>query len=82
MIEELRRQANDAAQEALRALVKHRMASGKWDPYLEAKYRAAERLVDMIEATIECEQASDPGAPDYFGLFTTEAEARAAWGDR
>ena len=82
MIADLRRQADEAAQDALRALVKTRTNTGRWDPYLEAKYRAAERLVDMIEATIECEQASDPGAPDYFGLFTTEAEARAAWGDR
>jgi hypothetical protein len=82
MIEELRRQANEAAQDALRALIKVRMATGRWDPYLEAKYHAAERLVDIIEATIEAEQVADPGAPDYFGIFDTEAEARAAWGDR
>jgi hypothetical protein len=82
MIEELHRQANEAAQDALRALVKARITTGRWDPYLEAKYRAAERLVEMVEATIEAEQATDPGAPDYFGIFTTEAEARLMDGNR
>lgn len=82
MIADLRRQADEAAQDALRALVKTRINTGRWDPYLEAKYRAAERLVDMIEATIEAEQASDSEAPDYFGIFTTEAEARLMDGNR
>jgi hypothetical protein len=82
MIAELRRRADEAAQDALRALVKALINTGRWDTYLEARYRAAERLVDMIEATIEAEQVADPQAPDYFGIRMTESEARLMDGNR
>lgn len=78
MMAELRRQADEAAQSALRALVKYRISHGEWNSLLEARYHAAERLLDMIDEQIEAEQANDPQAPDYFRIFGSEAEA-ADW---
>lgn len=82
MIEELRRQANEAAQEAMHRLIERRFRTGTWDTYLTARYRAAERLVDMIDEVIESEQVTDPEAPDYFGRYADEAEARLMNGNR
>jgi hypothetical protein len=82
MMAALRQHANAAAQEALRALVDHRIRHGEWQPMLAARYRAAERLVDMIDERIEAQQVEDPEAPDYFAAWTCEAVARAAFGDR
>lgn len=82
MMAELRRQANDAAQEALRNMVANHVRTGVWNQYLVSRYHAAERLVDMIDEQIEAEQAGDAQAPDYFGIFTSEAEARGAFGNK
>jgi hypothetical protein len=56
--------------------------NGARHPVLDARYVAAERLLDMVDEQIAAEQAGDAQAPDYFGIFTCEAEARAAFGDR
>jgi hypothetical protein len=82
MIEELRRQAGDAAQDAMRQLITGRITTGKWNDYLAARYYAAERLVDMIDEVIQSEQIADPGAPDYFGRYSSESEARLMDGNR
>lgn len=82
MMAELRRQANNAAQEALRNMVAYHSRHGVWNQYLVSRYHAAERLLDMVDEQIEAQQSADPAAPDYFGIFTSEAEARAAFGDK
>lgn len=58
MIADLRRQADHAAQEALRDLVRHRFATGQWDRHLSARYRAAEQLVDMLDEQMVLEEAA------------------------
>lgn len=75
MLESLRRQANDAAQEALHVANEFYYRNGRRNSYMDASYVAAERLLDLIDAEIERIQKADPGAPDYFRIFGSEAEA-------
>ena len=81
MIAELRRQADDAAQGALRDLIGNLIRTGAVNHMLAARYTAAERLVDMLDEQLEAEQLEDAGAPDYFGIYT-EGDVRADWGNR
>lgn len=81
-LEQLRREADAAAQQALRAVIGHMVNHGARNLFLESKYTTAERLLDLIDEELAAQQGNDPEAPDYFGLFTCEAEARAAFGDR
>lgn len=80
MLEELRRQANETAQAALHAANEYLFRTGGRNTLLDARYTAAERLLDLIDAEIERQQTSDPGAPDYFGIFASEADARDWFG--
>jgi arylamine N-acetyltransferase len=48
----LRQLANEEAQRALRACNEHYIRTGKRDHYLDARYEAAERLVDLIDEEI------------------------------
>lgn len=66
MIAKLRRMANEAAQAAFHALIVTYTESGIWDPSLEARWRAAEALVTMVDETYERMQLADAEAPDYF----------------
>lgn len=52
MLTLLRREADTAAQTALRRLVDHHARTGQWDQRLWAEYHAAEQLLDMIEDRI------------------------------
>lgn len=83
---DLRRQANEAAQEALRDVVSFYVKHpGRRNVLLEDTYRAAERVLDAIDefetAANAASQATDPEAPDYFLLFT-ESEMRLMDGNR
>ncbi len=89
MLALLRTLANDEAQRALRSMNEHYIRTGKRDRSLDARYEAAERIVDAIDAYIAAEQVADPEAPDYFVMFTerdqqviTESELRLLAGDR
>jgi hypothetical protein len=82
MLEALRRQANEAAQDALHEANAYYFRHGVRNRYLDSRYVAAERLLDMVEERIRDQQAGDPEGPDYFGIFTCEAEARGAYGDK
>ena len=81
MMNLLRDIANAEAQIALRAMNDHYARTGRRDGYLDARYEAAERLLDMIDAEITARQEQDPGAPDYFTVFV-EGDLRADWGNR
>ena len=74
MLEHLRHVADEEAQLALRAANDYLFRTGKRNTYLDARYTAAERLVDMIDDEIRRQQESDPGAPDYYRIFGSEAE--------
>jgi chromosome condensin MukBEF complex kleisin-like MukF subunit len=85
----LRQLANEEAQRALRASNEHYIRTGKRDTYLDARYEAAERLIDMIDAELTARQRDDVGAPVYFDLYTerdcpvvTESELRLLDGNR
>lgn len=89
MYELIRQLANAEAQASLRAMNEHYFRTGKRDRYLDARYEAAEAIVTMIDAEIEARQAQDPGAPDFFVMFTerdqplmTESELRLLDGNR
>ena len=87
MIAELRRIAQETAQRAFHELCEDYYARQRaggdpvWNQRLLARYLAAERALDQIDALIEQMQRNDPQAPDYFAVWS-EAEQRAAWGDR
>lgn len=89
MLALIRQLANEEAQRALRASTEHYIKTGKRDSYLDARYEAAERLIDLIDAETTARQVQDPGAPDYFRLMTerdtaivTETELRLLDGNR
>jgi hypothetical protein len=90
-MEGIRRQAQEVAQDEFHALVRDMVAHpGTVDKGLAARYRAAERVVDAIDAYQRIAQATDPEAPkvtDVRGRPVsveewTEADKRWAWGDR
>lgn len=74
-MEQLRREADATAQAALHAANEFYFRTGARNSYLDARYTAAERLLDMIDAEIERMQRDDVGAPDYHRIFGSEAEA-------
>lgn len=88
-LEQLRTRAHAHAQQASADANAYFYRHGSRNGLLDEVYVANERIVDMVEAEIAREvakrdaaQVADPEAPDYFGIFTSEAEARAAFGDR
>ncbi len=76
----LRREADTAAQLALRDMNAYVSRNGHRNNLLDARYTAAERLLDMIDAEIERMQVADAGAPDYHRIFGSEAEAADFFG--
>lgn len=68
MLAELRRMAEDTAQSTFHDLVVAYLLTGEWDPELEARYRAAERIVEVADQTYEALQLDDPEAPDYTAM--------------
>jgi hypothetical protein len=80
MAEGIRRAAEELAHDEFRAMVKDMVAHGfKIDPALAARYSAAERIIDAIDAYQQAVQKADAPAP---AEAWTETELRMAWGDR
>jgi hypothetical protein len=65
MLTMLRRQADEAAQAALHALVGHYEKTGEWDRRLAAAYGTAEALLDLLDERIR--DMADP-EPEPLGL--------------
>lgn len=63
MLEELRRQANAAAQAAFSARIDHHSRHGTWNPQLTREYRRLQMLVEMIDEHITLTQIEDLDAP-------------------
>jgi len=86
MLEELRQQANEAAQRTMRDMVAYMVRhQGRRNPALEDAYRAAERVVDAVDELSDlvqvAAQAADDEAPDYQAIYA-EGDLRAYWGNR
>lgn len=79
MMADLRRQADAAAQAIFHEAVIAQARDGRWNTTLVARYVAAERLVDQIDAEIRRIQEEDPDAPDYFGTRCCGAENGRHW---
>lgn len=75
MMEQLRREANEAAQAAFHARQVHHEATGEWSPQLTREYRRLDALLSMIDEHIRLTQIEDLDA-------MPETERRALWGDR
>lgn len=91
MYDQLRHEADKAAQGALRDVVAYMFRhGGKPNPLLDDTYRAAERVVDAVDELEQAAQAAaqgaDDGAPDFHAIYAegdlSESEKRFAWGDR
>ena len=63
MLEELRRQADAAAQAAFAARTQHHIDTGHWNPQLTREYRRLQMLVEMIDEHITLTQIEDLDAP-------------------
>lgn len=59
MLAQLWRDADDAAQAAFRAMNDMHAKTGIWDSRLRARYQAAERIRDAVDAAIALELAAD-----------------------
>jgi aldehyde:ferredoxin oxidoreductase len=90
MAEGIRRAAEVLAHDEFRAMVKDMVAHGfKIDPALAARYSAAERIIDAIDAYQQAVQKADAvsSVTDVHGHPVSseewsEADKRWAWGDR
>jgi hypothetical protein len=63
MMEQLRREADAAAQSAFHARQLHHERTGEWSPQLTREYRRLQQLVEMIDEHITLTQAEDLDAP-------------------
>ena len=80
MLTQLRRLANDLAQEDIRRVARWLALNPGQVPPADIcnQYRAAERILDAIDAYERLLQEQDPEAPDFTNW--TEADLAAAWG--
>jgi len=72
---------HERAQEAFHAALVARERSGKWDPILADEYLNREADVRWEESKLAMDALQDRDE-DYWAMYETEAEMRAAHGDR
>lgn len=67
---------HERAQEAFHAVLVTRERTGSWDPILADEYLSREADLRWEESVLDARDE------DYWASYETEAELRAAWGDR
>lgn len=82
----IRDQANAAAQDAFRRMVKRYIESGEWDRHLTAEWHTAEALLDMAEDRLRDMAADcfdphegDDALPDVPLALTPDPGDHFAW---